>query len=86
MSVTIYTHKRHLKDLRLIEPEMFYDTNVINAVNEGIYEFDDTIRALIAGEKGVLKLDGERLETKYGNFSIKDVSFMTKLKITMYFF
>lgn len=85
MSVKIYTHKKHLKDLKLIEPELFYDATVINAVKEGIYEFDDTIKALIAEEKGVLKIDGQRLETKYGNFTIKDLSFMTKLKITMYF-
>lgn len=83
--VKIYTYKKHLKNLKLIEPELFYDANVINAVKEGIYEFDNTIKALIAEEKGVLKIDGQRLETKYGNFTIKDLSFMTKLKITMYF-
>lgn len=85
MSVKIYTHKKHLNNLKLVEPETFYDTNVVNAVKEGLYEFDDNIKALIAEEKGVLKLDGERLETKYGNFTIKDLSFMTKLKIVMNF-
>ena len=85
MSVTIYTHKKHLKDLKLVEPELFYNANVINAVKEGIYEFDDTIKALIAEEKGILKIDGQRLETKYGNFTIKDLSFMTKLKIVMHY-
>lgn len=85
MSVQIFTHKKYLKNLKLIDPEDFYDTNVINAVKEGLYEFDDNIKALIAEEKGVLKIDGQSLETKYGNFTIKDVSFMTKLKITMYF-
>ncbi len=85
MSVKIYTHKKHLNNLKLIEPEQFYDIDIVNAVKEGLYEFDDNIKALIAEEKGVLKLDGERLETKYGNFTIKDLSFMTKLKIVMNF-
>ena len=84
--VKIYTHKKYLtKDKTLIEPEQFYDKYVIDAVNDGMYEFDDNIKALIAEEKGVLRIHGEMLETKYGNFTIKDLSFATKLKIVMNF-
>lgn len=81
--IRIYTRKQFVVGKNVIyEPKEFFRSTVIPAVKQGLYELSDEAKALLSTE-GATKVEKETIETKYGTMSLDDVSWSTKVLITM---
>ncbi len=83
--IRIYTRKQFVVGKNVIyEPEEFFRSTVIPGIQQGLYELSAGAKALLAAE-GVTKVEKDIIETKYGAMSLDDVSWKTKMLITMDF-